>query len=49
MVLAVLNCLELDYLAHTAELELNSMLAECYINFPGGGRGGWLGVGGWIN
>ena len=31
--------------AHTAELELNLMLAECKINIPGGG--GW--VGGWIN
>ena len=31
--------------AHTAELELNLMLAECKINFPGGGGGG----GGWIN
>ena len=26
--------------AHTAELELNLMLAECKINFPGGG--GWV-------
>ena len=31
--------------AHTAELELNLMLAECKINFPGE----WVGVGGWIN
>ena len=39
----MLNCPEL---AHTAELELNLMLAECKINFPGGGGGGW--VGGWV-
>ena len=35
----MLNCLEL---AHTAELELNWMLAECKINFPGGGGWGWV-------
>ena len=35
----MLNCLEL---AHTAELELNLMLAECKINFPGGWGWGWV-------
>ena len=28
--------------AHTAELELNLMLAECKINFPGGSGLGWV-------
>ena len=33
-------------LAHTSELQLNLLFAECKINFPGGG--GWVGGGGWL-
>ena len=35
----MLNWLEL---AHTSELQLNLLFAECKINFPGGDGGGWV-------